>query len=484
MDFRFIAFVNGIMLFILSGALAFIGFAGSLEAGSGGEAFYGAAVTTLFFGGLLFFGNRGKHHDKISIRTGYLLTVSAWMTVALFSTLPLYYSNLGLSFTDSAFETISALTTTGSTVLSGLDTLPHDILLWRSLLQWMGGIGIVVMAIAILPFLRVGGMNLFKSESSDVSEKIISRLDYFVKVTLGIYVAFTAACALLLHLAGMSWFDAVNHSMTTISTGGFSTHDASIGYFNSPLIEFIIVIFMIAGSLPLVMYAHLLFSSRESFSLQRYTQVAALFKVLLGVTLVLALWNWIANSMALPYAFRVSLFNVASILSSTGYGTSDFSKWGDFAACTFFFLFFVGGCAGSTTGAVKIFRWQLLFRGLHANFLRNLSPNRIVDVRYGGKIVEDRVMHGVRNFIFLYALTVVFFSLAVTACGVDFVTGVSGVAQAIGSMGPGIGDVIGPSGNFATLPSTAKWLLAFVMILGRLELFTVFALMMPDFWRR
>lgn len=484
MDFRFVAYVNGILLLILSCALGFIGLTGLLPEGSGGPAFLGASATSLFFGTQLFFGNRGAWQEKISIRTGYLLTVSCWMTTALFSTLPLYYSTLGLSFTDVMFETVSALTTTGSTVLTGLDAMPHDILLWRSLLQWMGGIGIIVMVLAILPLLRIGGMNLFKSESSDISEKVISRLDYFLKVTVGIYSGLTVLCAILLRLGGMTWFDAVNHAMTTVSTGGFSTHDASIGHFNSSLIESIVILFMLAGSVPLVMYAHLLFTSRENFSLRRYTQVGGMFRIWAASIGIVALWNCVANDMPFLHALRVTAFNITSILSSTGYATDDYSKWGPLAVAFFFFLMFVGGCAGSTTGAVKVFRWQLLFRGLYNQFLRNLSPHRVVSVNYAGKTVDDRILHGVRNFLFLYILTFVAASLALGACGLDLVTSASGAAQAIGNMGPGLGDIIGPAGNFSSLPSAAKWIMAGTMILGRLELFTVYALLIPDFWRK
>lgn len=483
-DFSFVVYVNGILLMILAGVLAFAGLTGLFPDGSGGLVFIGAACVTLFFGSAFFLSNRRIHRPSMGPRTGYLLTVSSWITIALFSTLPLYYGVEGISFTDAVFETVSALTTTGSTVLTGLDGMAHDILLWRSLLQWMGGVGIVVMALALLPLLRVGGMNLFKSESSDISDKVFARLHHFVTLTGGVYILLTALCAALLRIAGMSWFDAINHAMTTLSTGGFSTHDASVGFFNSQALEAIIIVFMLAGAMPLVMYAHAIIRERSRFPLRRYVQVQGLLLVWGLAIASVTIWNILANSMPFAEALRVTAFNITSILTDTGFATADFSKWGHFAICIFFFLMFVGGCAGSTSGASKIFRWQLLFRGLYNQFLRNLSPNRVLNLKYAGKVVEDRILHSVRSFLFLYFLTFAVLSTAVSACNVDFLSSTSAVAQAMANAGPGLSEAIGPAGNFSSLPDSAKWILCLAMLLGRLELFTILALLVPDFWRR
>lgn len=483
MDFRLVAYTNGVLLLILSAALGLLGVSALTADGSYDLAFIGGGFTTAFFGGLLVAANRGRWRGSLSVRTGYLMTFSCWMMLALFSTLPLYYSGLGLSFTDAMFETVSALTTTGSTVLTGLDDMPRDLLLWRSILQWLGGIGIIVMAMAILPMLRVGGMGLFKSESSDISGKVTARMDFFVKVTVAAYATLTFICAILLKLAGMSWFDAVNHAMTTISTGGFSTHDASLGHFNSVWIEMVTIVFMLAGALPLVMYVQMLIFYYGDKSMQSYTQVKGFLCIWLVSVLVVSFWNWQHNGMDFLSSLRVTAFNITSILTDTGYATADFSLWGHFAVGYLFFLYFVGGCAGSTSGAIKVFRWQILFKGLYAQFKRNLSPNAVVTVHYAGRPLDDRVMHSVRNFLFLYFITFTFFSLMLMAFGIDFLGSVSSVAQAMANAGPGLTQELGPAGNFGSIPDGAKWALGLVMVIGRLELFTVYALLLPSFWR-
>jgi len=484
MDLRLVAYTNGILLLILAAALGLLGLSALTENGSYDLAFIGGGFTTAFFGGLLVAANRGRWHGVISVRTGYLMTFSCWLMLALFSTLPLYYSDLGLSFSDALFETVSALTTTGSTVISGLDDMPRDLLLWRSILQWLGGIGIIVMAMAILPMLKVGGMNLFKSESSDITGKVTARMDFFVKVTVAAYAILTTICAFLYKLAGMSWFDAVNHAMATISTGGFSTHDASMGYFNSAWIEAIAIVFMMAGAIPLVMYVKFLIFYRGDKSMQSYTQVKGFLCIWAVAVAIMAFWNWQENGMAFLSALRVSAFNITSILTDTGFATADFSQWGHFAIGFFFFLYFVGGCAGSTSGAVKVFRWQILFKGLYAQFKRNLSPNAVITVHYAGKPLDEKVMHSVRNFLFLYFVTFCFFSLVMMGFGIDFLGSVSSVAQAMANAGPALTATLGPAGNFSSIPDGAKWILSLVMIIGRLELFTFYALLLPSFWRQ
>ena len=348
----------------------------------------------------------------------------------------------------------------------------------------MGGVGIVVMAMAILPVLRIGAMNLFKSESSDVSEKITSRLSHYVKLIVLTYFLITFITIIFLFFAGMSMFDAINHAMAAVATGGFSTHDKSVGFFNSVPIEAILIAAMIAGSLPLTIYVHLFFGNKKNFSFKRYSQIKVFFLILLTATIAVSIWNWNVNGMTFLHAFRVSLFNLTSIMSTTGFATADFAAWGSFATGVFFYIYFIGGCAGSTAGSIKIFRWQLLSKGLYVQFLKNLTPSLVLTIRYEGKIIDDGVLHSVRNFLFLYILTFVFLSLAVMMFNVDFLTSTSAVAQAMGNSGIGLGHIIGPTGNFSNLPSGVKWLLDAAMILGRLELLTVYVLFLPDFWRR
>lgn len=484
LDLRLVAYANGLLLLILAVALGLIGGIAKLSQGHFDIAFVDAAFVTGFFGGALVLSNRHRGaRPNISIHTGYLLTFSAWVVLSLFASMPLYFSGLGLSYTDTIFETVSALTTTGSTVLTGLDSLPHDLLLWRSILQWLGGIGIVVVAMAILPLLRVGGMNLFKSESSDISGKVVGRVDYFVKLTIWVYAFLTAVCAILYHLAGMGWFDALNHAMTTISTGGFSTHDASIGYFNSFWIELVGTTFMLAGAMPLVMYAHFIVVHHGDCTKRRYDQVKGLMSILAVAVALLSVWNWWHGNMSFLMAVRQSLFNATSMLTGTGFASADFSAWGSFALGVIFFLYFIGGCAGSTAGSIKIFRWQILMKGLHVQFLRNMYPNTIFTMRYAGRVVDDRTMHSVRNFLFLFLLTFAFFSVLLMAYGIDFFGSISGVAQAMANAGPALTPELGPAGNFANVPEGVKWILSLVMITGRLEMFTVYALFIPRFWR-
>lgn len=484
LNLPFVAYVNGILLLILSSIELMTGFIGLLSDIGSAREFIGAGLLAGFIGGMLALCNfRGPQHH-FGIHSGYFLTVTSWLTISLFSTLPLYFAIEGISFTDAFFETVSAISTTGSTVLTGLDHLPRDILFWRSVLQWMGGIGIIVMAMAILPLLRVGGMSLFKSESSDISGKVSPRMPQFLKMTIFAYVGLTLSCTILLYFAGMPMFDALNHAMTTIATGGFSTHDSSAGYFDSASIEFILTVFMLAGALPLIIYSDLIFSSKKNFSLSRYSQVFTFLGIWLIAVIAMTLWNCIHNHMLPAPSLRVSSFNVTSVLTDTGFATTDFGQWGSFSDGLVFFLFFVGGCAGSTSGAIKIFRWQILFKGLYANMLRTLSPHRVVSVHYAGMVVEESILHGVRNFLFLYLLTFALFSLILMGFGADFITSTSGVAQAMANAGPGLGPVIGPASNFSTLPSGAKWALCAAMMLGRLELYTIYVLFLPAFWRR
>lgn len=483
LDLHLIGYANGLLLLILAAALGVIGLLAQFSQGHFDEAFVDAAFVTAFFGGALFLSNCTRLRPSISIHTGYLLTFSCWIVLSLFASMPLYFSNLGLSYTDTIFETVSALTTTGSTVITGLDNMPHDLLLWRSFLQWLGGIGVVVVAMAILPMLRVGGMNLFKSESSDISGKVVGRMDYFVKLSICVYTFLTSICALLYHFAGMGWFDALNHAMTTISTGGFSTHDASMGYFDSFWIESVGTSFMLIGAMPLVMYAHFFIVHHGDRTKRRYEQVKGLFGIYGVAVFLLSAWNWWHNDMGFLTAVRHSLFNAASMLTGTGFASADFSQWGSFALGVMFILYFIGGCAGSTAGSIKIFRWQILFKGLHLQFQRNLYPHTVVTMRYAGRTVDDHIMHSVRNFLFLFLLSFAFFSLVLMAYGIDFLGATSAVAQALANAGPGLTPELGPAGNFAGVPDGVKWILSLVMITGRLELFTVYALIVPSFWK-
>jgi trk system potassium uptake protein len=438
-----------------------------------------SAFTTAFAGTALLFGFR-QPGSIFQRRTGYLITVGSWVFVVGFGSLPLLFSSLNIDVADAVFETMSALTTTGSTVLVGLDTMPKGILLWRSIMQWIGGIGIVAMAIILLPMLRVGGMQLFLTESSTIADKGTPRL-YRFAVAIGLaYVGLTAFCTLGLVLAGMSVFDAVNHAMTTIATGGFSTKDASVGHFNSVAIEAVLIVFMAASALPLVLYAHIFMKGWTAF--RQDAQVPAFLLTLAAAICIITLWLWANNDMPINEAFRITAFNVTSVLTDTGFGSADFTQWGPLPVGILFGLMLVGGCAGSTSGAIKIFRWQILFTSIHQHLEHMLMPHKVHVARYAGRAVSSEMATSVRNFFFLYLLTLTICSLVLMATGMDFLASSSAVVQAMANAGPGLTQDIGPAGNFANIPDLAKWTLSAAMLLGRLELATVYVLFLRLYW--
>lgn len=476
---RYVLYINGALLFVLALAMLFPAMIDANNNDPDWVVFVASSMTTLFLAGILVFGYRGSG-ESFNRRTGYLITVSSWAVTCAVGSLPLIFSSLNVSVTDAVFETMSGLTTTGSTILAGLDTMPRGILIWRSLLNWIGGIGIVATALVLLPMLRIGGMQLFQTESSDISGKLTPRLSTYALAILGVYVGLTALCAVALYFAGMGAFDAVNHAMTSVATGGFSTKDASVGHFNSPLIEAVIIVFMTAGSLPLVLYAHAFFKGWSAVSAD--AQVPAFLAVLAAAILIMTGWNWLANGDAPLHALRISAFNVTSIITSTGFGSADFTQWGDFAVGFVFVLFFIGGCAGSTAGSIKIFRWQLLLAGVRHHLAHMMTPHRMMTIRYGERAISPEMLMGVRNFFFLYIVTFGVLSLGVMAAGMDFLSAVGAVAQAMGNIGPGISPELGPMGNFANVPDAAKWLLTLAMLLGRLELVTVYVMALRAYW--
>lgn len=477
--YQFILYINGILLVVLAGTMTIPALVDFSANNDDGWVFVASAMITLFFGGLLILGNR-QEPSEVSGKFIFLFTVTAWFLVTLFGALPLWLSSLQLSFTDAFFETMSGITTTGASVLSGLDNMPPGILIWRSLLNWFGGIGIVAMGMILLPALRVGGMQLFKSESS-ISEKTMPRAFQLVVATAITYFLLTLLCAICLTAAGMGGFDAVNHAMAALATGGFSTKDASVGYFDSPAIEFVLIIFMTAGALPLIYFVQI--ALRRNIETFRNEQVKGFFLVLGVAILAMTVWNVLANETPFLTSLRHSAFSVTSILTDTGFVTADFSTWGSFAIGLIFVLYFIGGCAGSTAGGIKIFRWQILMRACANQLKSTSSPSRVVLLKYEGRTVDAAMIDSVRNFFFLYLLTFTVLSLAVMMTGLDFISSTSAVAESMANAGPGIGSVVGPATNFGSIPTEAKWILSLAMLFGRLELVTIYVLFMPDTWR-
>ncbi|WP_316976485.1 TrkH family potassium uptake protein [Shumkonia mesophila] len=477
---QFVLFINGILLCILATVMLIPAAVDGFLGDSDWHVFTLSSATTFAAGVSLVLAYRGDPPPSGS-RSGYLLTAVSWVLTALFGSLPLMFSSLNLSFTDAFFETMSGLTTTGSTVLSGLDSMAPGLLLWRSLLQWIGGVGIVVMAIVLLPALRVGGMELFRTESSDISEKTVPQAYRLAGVTALVYLGLSVACAISMMAAGMGPFDAINHAMTTLATGGYSTKDSSVGFFDSVPIEVVTEVFMVSGALPLIFYARIILLGRRAF--QNEWQVGGFLKILAVTIGLAAVWN-ITQGMPVGQAIRQAAFNVTSILTDTGYATTDFGTWGSFAIGLFFVLYFIGGCAGSTAGAIKVFRWQILFASARRQIRLMSSPHRVLVVRYAGRPVGPDMMESVRNFFFLYLLTFMALAAGVMTTGVDFLSSTTAIAQAMANAGPGLGPLVGPATTFAALPAVAKWLIAVGMLLGRLELATVYVLFAGCYWRR
>jgi trk system potassium uptake protein TrkH len=478
LDLRPVLFVVGLLICAVGAAMVVPAAMNVLERGAAPEPFSMAAAFAIGVGGLFVLANRGAHM-ALTLRQAYVLTFLSWLAVPMVGALPLVFSELQLSYTDAFFETMSGVTTTGSTVLVGLDSMPHSILLWRALMQWLGGVGIVVMAIAILPWLRSGGMQLFHAESSDRSDKPMPRLAAVTTALCGAYVAASVACVIAYYWAGMSLFDAIAHAMTTLSTAGYSTRDASFTDYPAS-VQWVGVVFMIAGALPFLLYVR---AVRGDWMILRDRQAQIMLLLLVLAVIVLTLWLHWYGERPLDDAIRLAAFNVTSIMTTTGYASDDFGLWGPLAVGVFFYLMFIGGCTGSTSGAIKVFRFRVLFIVLRGYIFRRFMPHTIIDRRYDGRALSMDVVEGVMAFLAVYFLTVAVAALVLGGFGLDWLTALSGAVQAIGNVGPGLGPIIGPAGNFASLPDGAKWILAFAMLLGRLELFTVLVLLTPGFWR-
>jgi trk system potassium uptake protein TrkH len=474
-------FIIGLLLLGFGGIMLVPALADAVIHNYDWVAFLSAAGVTAFVGGTLVFSFRPTNMFHISLRQAFLLTAASWTLISVFGGLPFMFSNLGIDFVDAVFESVSGVTTTGSTVIVGLDTAPPGILLWRAILQWIGGVGIIVTALAIMPYLKVGGMQLFRAESSDQSEKIHPRAASLAAEITMIYVALTLLCALALYLAGMDLFDALCHAMTALATGGYSTRDASIGAFGLPAVDWIITVFMLAGATTFMLYIRTL--KGDLLALFRDGQLQWLLAVIVIVTLALAAWLAAENGRPFVESLRTVAFSVTSIITTTGFTTTDYGGWGSFAVAVFLFLTFIGGCTGSTAGGIKIFRFQVLFKMARIRLLKLTSPSRIVVATFQGREIDDETLISILAFLALWGFSCIVLTLILAFTGLDILTALSGAATALANVGPGLGPVIGPSGNFASLSDVAKLVLSAGMLLGRLEIMTFVVLMMPAFWR-
>ena len=442
------------------------------------SSFFGASIITIIFGTLFFLSNL-DHDKKLNLQQAFLLTALSWLSIAIFGSLPLIFSEVNFSFTNAFFESMSGITTTGSTIIPNLEEMPKAILLWRAILQWLGGIGIIVMAITLMPIMNVGGMQLFKISNSDSSEKILPKSKEIALRLIYIYSGLTTLCAISYKILGMNTFDSITHSMTTIATGGFSNYNESIGFFNSFSIEISAMIFIILGSLPFIAYIKFLNGNRRIFFSD--VQIRTFLKIILISILILSIYLFLDKSSELN--FRTVLFNVISILTGTGYVNAQFDNWGGFPLIIFIGLMFIGGCAGSTTCGIKIFRFQILYSFVLNQLKKIIYPKGIFVLKYNQSPVDDKFTASIISFIYMYL--VIFFAITalLSLTGLDFITSISGAATSISNVGPGLGSTIGPNGNFSSLPDISKWILSFGMILGRLELFAILVLFLPSFWR-
>jgi trk system potassium uptake protein TrkH len=477
---RLIGFILGIFLITLAVSMAIpmitlVVYERSDEL----SAFLWSSLITLVCG-LLLIARRSSETIQLRSRDMYLLTTGSWVVVCIFAALPMVFIR-HISYTDAFFETMSGITTTGSTVLTGLDTASPGLLIWRSMLHWLGGIGFIGMAVAILPLLRVGGMRLFQTESSDWSDKVTPRSHVAAKYILWIYMGLTGVGALSLWYAGMTPFEAINHAMSLISTGGFSTSDASLGHWQQPAIHWVAVVIMIVGSLPFTLYVATLRGHRRALLTDH--QVLGFLGFLMVTWLVVGTWLCFNSDYDWWDAFRIVAVNVTSVVTTTGIAVGDYTLWGSFSVLLFFYLTFVGGCSGSTAGGLKIFRFQVAAVLLLNSLKQLIHPRAVIRKKYNGHPIDEEIVRSLLTFSFFFTITIAAIALGLALIGLDWTTALTGAATAVCNVGPGLGTIIGPAGNFASLPDAAKWLLTVGMLLGRLEILTVLVIVTPVFWR-
>ena len=479
-DVRPVLFVNGFLLLVLAAAMGIPAVVDLLSEDVDWKVFALSGMVTAFVALALIFGARPQGRPSLTSRQAFMLTVVAWGSTAGFAALPFIFSNLRLHLTDAVFEAMSGLTTTGATVIVGLDYAPKGILLWRSLLNWLGGEGIIIMAVVILPLLRIGGMQVFHMESSDKTDRIKPRITQVATSITLVYLAFTALAAMAFWAAGMGRFDAVCHALSAVSTGGFSTSDANLAHWGTA-VQWVAIVAMMVGGSSFTLWIGPWKKGRPPVLDDAQTHWYLMF--IGGFAGLLALWQWTVNDMSPGVALRHAAFSVTSVVTTTGFVSTDYGAWGGFARVVFFVLVFIGGCTGSAPGGVKIFRWELLFALAGIHLKRLLHPHGVFVIHYNQRTIPSSVLDSVLGFVVMYFFTFALFALALTVVGVDFITALSGSASALANVGPGLGDIIGPMGSYRSLPDLAKWILAGEMMLGRLELFTVAVLFSRSYWR-
>ncbi len=476
-NYKTVFFTLGILQIIL-GVFMFIPIIFQFIYSEIDSSFFGASIVTIIFG-ILFFLSNLDHDKQLTLQQAFLLTALSWLSIAIFGSLPFVFSDLDFSFTNAFFESMSGITTTGSTIISNLNEMPKSILLWRAILQWLGGIGIIIMAITLMPIMNVGGMQLFQISNNDSSEKILPKSKEIALRLIYIYTSLTFLCAITYKIFGMSFFDSFTHSMTTIATGGFSNYNESIGFFDSISIEISAMIFIILGSLPFITYIKFLSGNKKV--LINDVQIRTFFKIIILSIIILSIYLMFSKSAELN--LRSIFFNIISILTGTGYVNAEFDTWGSFTLIIFLGLMFIGGCAGSTTCGIKIFRIQILYLFITNHLKKIIYPKGIFVLKYDKNPIDNKFISSIISFIYMYLIIFFILTALLSLTGLDFVTSISGAATSISNVGPGLGSIIGPNGDFSSLPNISKWILTLGMILGRLELFAILVLFLPSFWR-
>ncbi len=480
LDLRPVGYVIGLLVTMLGLVMILPMLVDMAEGRGEWHVFLQSGLLTVMIGGMTALSCHNGVGQGLTIQQTFLLTTGVWVALPVFGAIPFMFGESELRVVDAVFEAMSGLTTTGSTVITGLDDLPKGLLLWRGILQWLGGVGIIVVAMVFLPELRVGGMQVFKSEGFDTMGKILPRATQIAGQISTIYVALTATCMLTYLALGMGWFDAVVHAMTTVATGGFANYDASFGAFTGPA-EYAAALFMVLAALPFVRYVQLV--NGHSTPLLQDSQVRN-FLLTIAVLVVITM---VTLMTVFPHhwerALREALFNITSILTGTGYASANYMTWGNFLVMLFFFIGLIGGCAGSTTCSIKIFRYQILFSSIRTQLQRIRNPNGVFTPRFQGRAISQDVLSSVISFFMLFVVSIGALSWLLSLTGLDMITSISGAATAIANIGPGLGDIIGPAGNFAPLNDAAKWMLSAGMLIGRLELVAVYAILTVQFWR-
>ncbi len=479
-DLRPVGYVIGLLVASL-GLTMLAPLVADLIAGNGHWfVFFESAIVTVLTGGLIALACSNGVTEGLTLRQTFLLTSLVWLMLPVFGAIPFVLGAPEANFTDAFFEAMSGLTTTGATVLSGIDALPEGIKLWRGMLQWLGGVGIIVVAMVFLPELRVGGMQIFRSEAFDTMGKILPRAGEIARQIFVVYFGLSIACALSYLAAGMLPFDAMVHAMTTVSTGGMANTDLSFAAYGAA-IHYIGSAFMVLAALPFVRYVQLLAGTAQP--LWRDPQIHVFFMIIGFCVMLIASWVWGRDGVISEYAFREALFNVISIISGTGYSSADYMGWGTFPVAMFFFIGLIGGCAGSTSCSVKVFRYQLVFAAIKSQIRQIHSPHGVFTPRYDGRPIGDDVLNSVMAFLVAFFLSLGATAVLLGLTGLDFITSVSGASAALANIGPGLGLEIGPAGNYANINDTAKWILSIAMFVGRLEIMVVLTIVSIKFWR-